>query len=90
MTTYVARLFVAPAAGASEQQLRPIAAEGLQEVYFKGRGRRRARGLEVELSGIDYVELDFWCGRGGVEVLPGGGWERFGSVGVCARDRFGD
>lgn len=56
--TYAARLFDAQAAGASEQQLQRIAAEGLQEIYFKDRGRRAA-DLEVEFTDIDYIELDF-------------------------------
>lgn len=55
---YAARLFDAQAAGASDQQLQDIAAEGLQEIYFKDRGRRAA-GLQVEFTDIDYVELDF-------------------------------
>jgi transcriptional regulator with XRE-family HTH domain len=55
---YAARLFDAQAAGAGEQQLRAIAAEGLQEIYFKDRGRR-AQDLAVEFTDIDYVELDF-------------------------------
>ncbi|MFG2894825.1 telomere-protecting terminal protein Tpg [Streptomyces sp. NPDC048248] len=55
---YAARLFDAQAAGASEQQLQNIAAEGLQEIYFKDRGRR-ADGLQVEFTDIDYMELDF-------------------------------
>jgi transcriptional regulator with XRE-family HTH domain len=55
---YAARLFDAQAAGASEQQLQNIAAEGLQEVYFKDRGRR-AQGLEVEFTDIDYIEIGF-------------------------------
>ncbi|GFE19737.1 XRE family transcriptional regulator [Streptomyces libani] len=55
---YAARLFTAQASGATEQQLQNIAAEGLQEIYFKDRGRR-ADGLLVEFSDIDYVELDF-------------------------------
>jgi hypothetical protein len=55
---YAARLFEAQAAGATEQQLRSIAAEGLQEIYFKDRGRR-AEDLSVEFTDIDYVELDF-------------------------------
>ncbi|MFE0378089.1 telomere-protecting terminal protein Tpg, partial [Streptomyces inhibens] len=46
---YAARLFDAQAAGASERQLQNIAAEGLQEIYFKDRGRR-ADGLLVEFS----------------------------------------
>jgi hypothetical protein len=56
--TYAGRLFDAQAAGATEQQLQRIAAEGLQEIYFKDRGRR-AHVLEVEFTDIDYVELDF-------------------------------
>jgi transcriptional regulator with XRE-family HTH domain len=56
--TYAARLFDAQAAGATEQQLQRIAAEGLQEIYFKDRGRR-AQDLEVEFTDIDYIELDF-------------------------------
>ncbi|MFF7234363.1 telomere-protecting terminal protein Tpg [Streptomyces sioyaensis] len=55
---YAARLFDAQAAGATDQQLRDIAAEGLQEIYFKDHGRR-ADGLLVEFTDIDYVELDF-------------------------------
>ncbi|MER7400120.1 helix-turn-helix domain-containing protein [Streptomyces sp. NPDC000151] len=55
---YAARLFDAQDAGATEQQLRDIAAEGLQEIYFKDRGRR-ADGLQVEFTDIDYVETDY-------------------------------
>ncbi len=55
---YAARLFDAQATGASEQQLQDIAAEGLQEIYFKDNARR-ADGLLVEFTDIDYVELDF-------------------------------
>ncbi|AWN24848.1 DNA-binding protein [Streptomyces sp. NEAU-S7GS2] len=55
---YAARLFDAQASGAGEQQLQNIAAEGLQEIYFKDHGRR-ADGLLVEFSDIDYVELDY-------------------------------
>jgi transcriptional regulator with XRE-family HTH domain len=55
---YAARLFDAQSAGATEQQLQAIAAEGLQEVYFKDRGRR-AHDLEVEFTDIDYVEWNF-------------------------------
>lgn len=56
--TYASQLFDAQAAGATEQQLQRIAAEGLQEIYFKGHGRRAA-DLEVEFTDIDYIELDF-------------------------------
>lgn len=55
---YAARLFDAHEAGATEQQLQGIVAEGLQEMYFKDRGRR-AQGLTVDLTDIDYIELDY-------------------------------
>lgn len=55
---YAARLFDAQAAGAGEEQLRDIAAEGLQEIYFKDRGRR-AYDLQVAFTDIDYVEIGF-------------------------------
>jgi transcriptional regulator with XRE-family HTH domain len=55
---YAARLFEAREAGATERELRDIAAEGLQEQYFKD-GGRRASGLQVEFTDIDYVELDY-------------------------------
>jgi transcriptional regulator with XRE-family HTH domain len=55
---YAARLFDAHAAGATERQLEGIVAEGLQEMYFKDRGRR-ASGLLVDFTGIDYIEMDY-------------------------------
>ncbi|MCZ7456308.1 telomere-protecting terminal protein Tpg [Streptomyces sp. WMMC940] len=54
---YAARLFEARTQGATDQELRTIAAEGLQEEYFKDRGRRAA-GLAVEFTDVDYVEFD--------------------------------
>ncbi|MFF3566109.1 telomere-protecting terminal protein Tpg [Streptomyces sp. NPDC002574] len=54
---YAARLFDAQDAGAGEQQLRTIAAEGLQEIYFRDRGRRAA-GLQVEFTDIDYLDFE--------------------------------
>ncbi|MFJ2198495.1 telomere-protecting terminal protein Tpg [Streptomyces violaceusniger] len=54
---YAARFFDAQEQGAAEQQLLDIAAEGLQEIYFKDRGRR-AQGLLVEFTDIDYIEVD--------------------------------
>jgi hypothetical protein len=56
--TYAARLFDAQATGATEQQLRDIAAEGLQEIYFKDRGRRD-HDLQVAFTDIDYLEIDY-------------------------------
>ncbi|MFF3357532.1 hypothetical protein ACFYWN_33960 [Streptomyces sp. NPDC002917] len=43
---------------APEQQLQAVLAEGLQQEYFKDRGRR-ADGVLVEFTDIDYVELSF-------------------------------
>ncbi|MET9878615.1 XRE family transcriptional regulator [Actinacidiphila glaucinigra] len=54
---YAARLFEAQDQGAGEQQLRAIAAEGLQEIYFRDRGRRAA-DLEVEFTDIDYIDFE--------------------------------
>jgi hypothetical protein len=54
---YAARLFDARDAGGNEQQLRNIAAEGLGEIYFRDRGRR-AHGLEVDFTDVEYVEFD--------------------------------
>lgn len=54
---FAARLFAAQDAGAGERQLREIAAEGLQEIYFKDSGRR-ADGLLVEFTDIEHVEFD--------------------------------
>ncbi|MER7048120.1 telomere-protecting terminal protein Tpg [Streptomyces jumonjinensis] len=55
---YAARLFDAQSDGATDRQLQAVVAEGLQEIYFKDQGRR-AEGLSVEFTDIDYVELDF-------------------------------
>ncbi|MEU7566884.1 telomere-protecting terminal protein Tpg [Streptomyces fradiae] len=55
---YARRLFEARDAGATDRRMRQIIAEGLQEVYFKD-GGRRADDLEVELTDIDYLDLDF-------------------------------
>ncbi|MEB8342576.1 telomere-protecting terminal protein Tpg [Streptomyces endophyticus] len=55
---YAARLFDAHAAGADDRQLQNILAEGLQEIYFKDRGRR-ADGLQVEFTDLDYLDVDY-------------------------------
>ncbi|EST17878.1 telomere-protecting terminal protein Tpg [Streptomyces roseochromogenus] len=55
---YAQRLFDARDAGASDQQMREIVAEGLQEIYFKD-GGVRAQGLEVSLNNIDYFDVSF-------------------------------
>ncbi|MFF0541164.1 telomere-protecting terminal protein Tpg [Streptomyces coelicoflavus] len=54
---HAARLFDAQDAGASEQQLRDLAAEALGEVYFPD-GGRRAAGLEDELTDIEHLQFD--------------------------------
>ena len=54
---YAARLFAARDAGSTEQQLRDIAAEGLQEIYFKDHGRR-AHGLLVQFTDVQQVDFD--------------------------------
>ncbi|WP_240136409.1 telomere-protecting terminal protein Tpg [Streptomyces sp. MUM 178J] len=52
-----ARLFDAREQGATGRQLREIAAEGLQEIYFKDRGRR-AEGLLIEFTDVQHIEFD--------------------------------
>ncbi|MEU0254180.1 XRE family transcriptional regulator [Streptomyces sp. NPDC006184] len=54
---HAARLFQAQETGATEEQLREIAAEALGEVYFRGSGRR-AHGLEVEFTDVEQLEFD--------------------------------
>ncbi|MEU1894071.1 telomere-protecting terminal protein Tpg [Streptomyces pristinaespiralis] len=55
--TYARRLFEAQAQGAAEHELSEIAAEALQEVYFKDAGRR-ASGLLVKFTDVEHVEFD--------------------------------
>ncbi|MFB7466166.1 hypothetical protein ACFCZ1_22165 [Streptomyces sp. NPDC056224] len=43
-------------AGASEVELRQIAADGLGEVYFRDSGSR-TDGLQVEFTDIDYIDV---------------------------------
>jgi hypothetical protein len=54
---YAARLFGARDAGASEQQLQAILAEGLGAMYFRD-GGRRAHGLLVELTDIEDLDVE--------------------------------
>ncbi|MFH8371852.1 telomere-protecting terminal protein Tpg [Streptomyces sp. NPDC018031] len=57
--TYAQRLFDARDAGASDQQMRGIIAEGFKEVYFQD-GGGRAMGLsDVAINDIDYLDLDY-------------------------------
>lgn len=55
---YAARLLTAHETGAAEAQLQQIAAEALQEIYFKDNGTR-ATSLLVEFTDIDYVDVAF-------------------------------
>ncbi|MFI9601498.1 telomere-protecting terminal protein Tpg [Streptomyces sp. NPDC052043] len=55
---YAARLFDAQQAGASDQQLREIAAEALKEVYFQDSSRRAGSLEEVRFTDIEYLEFD--------------------------------
>ncbi|MET9819775.1 XRE family transcriptional regulator [Streptomyces sp. NPDC006355] len=55
---YAARLFDAQQAGATEQQLQQIAAEGLKEVYFQDGGRRAGMLEEVRFTDIEHIEFD--------------------------------
>lgn len=57
--TYAQRLFDARQAGAGDQQMRRIIAEGLKDIYFQD-GGTRAQGLsDVTLNDIDYLDLDY-------------------------------
>ena len=56
---YARRLFEARDAGASDQQMRGIIAEGFKEIYFQD-GGGRAMGLsDMEINEIDYPDLDY-------------------------------
>ncbi|MFJ2736157.1 telomere-protecting terminal protein Tpg [Streptomyces sp. NPDC087317] len=56
---YAQRLFDARDAGASDQQMRQIIAEGFKDVYFQD-GGVRAMGLsDVAINDIDYLDLDY-------------------------------
>nr|WP_229896400.1 XRE family transcriptional regulator [Streptomyces cinerochromogenes] len=53
-----ARLFEAQEAGATDQQLQEIVAEGLKEVYFQDRGRRADSLEEVRFTDIEHLGFD--------------------------------
>lgn len=55
---YAARLFDAQQAGAGDQQLQQIAAEGLREIYFQDNGRRAGSLEEVRFTDVEHVEFD--------------------------------
>ncbi|QTD95905.1 hypothetical protein S1361_01040 [Streptomyces cyanogenus] len=90
-----ARLFEARERGATEQQLREIAAEGLKEVYFQDDGRRAGRLDEVRFPDIEHLEFDLQqprpssraartrAGPGLARVSAGVGWQ----AATCASAR---
>ncbi|MFM9632855.1 telomere-protecting terminal protein Tpg [Streptomyces galilaeus] len=55
---HAARLFDAQEAGATDQQLREIAAEALKEVYFQDGGRRAGSLEEVRFTDVEHLEFD--------------------------------
>ncbi|MEU3529338.1 XRE family transcriptional regulator [Streptomyces sp. NPDC038707] len=57
--TYAQRLFDARDAGASDQQMRQIIAEGFKEIYFQDNGNRAMGLSDVTLNDIDYLDLDY-------------------------------
>ncbi|MFI1051806.1 telomere-protecting terminal protein Tpg [Streptomyces griseoruber] len=56
---YAQRLFDARNAGASDQQMRGIIAEGFKEIYFQDSGGRATGLSDVTLNDIDYLDLDY-------------------------------
>lgn len=55
---YAARLFDVREAGASDQLLQQIVAEGLKEVYFQDNGRRAGSLEEVRFTDVQHLEFD--------------------------------
>ncbi|MET7913960.1 XRE family transcriptional regulator [Streptomyces avermitilis] len=55
---YAARLFAAHEAGASDIELKEIAAEALKEVYFQDGGRRAGSLEEVRFTDVEHLEFD--------------------------------
>ncbi|MEV3973014.1 XRE family transcriptional regulator [Streptomyces sp. NPDC050698] len=53
------RLFEARDAGAADQELRQIIADGLKDVYFQDGGARAMDLSNVALNDIDYLDLDY-------------------------------
>ncbi|MGW7353711.1 telomere-protecting terminal protein Tpg [Streptomyces sp. NPDC054784] len=50
------RLFAAREQGATEQQLRRIAADGLARMYFRA-NETRAPGLDVEFTDVEHIDI---------------------------------
>lgn len=56
---YARRLFDARDAGANDQQMRGIIAEGLKDVYFQDGGSGATGLSDVEINDSDYLDLDY-------------------------------
>ncbi|MGP4009878.1 telomere-protecting terminal protein Tpg [Streptomyces sp. 4N124] len=55
---HAARLFDAKEAGATDQELKELAAEALKEVYFQDNGRRAGQLEEVRFTDIEHLEFE--------------------------------
>ncbi|GGW13387.1 hypothetical protein GCM10018980_72110 [Streptomyces capoamus] len=55
---FAARLFEAQKAGATDQRLQEIVAEGLKEVYFQDGGRRAGSLEEVRFTDVLHLKFD--------------------------------
>jgi transcriptional regulator with XRE-family HTH domain len=56
---YAQQLFDAREAGAGDQQLRQIIADGFRQTYFQDGGARAPGLSDVALNDIDYIDLDY-------------------------------
>ncbi|MFJ2101512.1 telomere-protecting terminal protein Tpg [Streptomyces anulatus] len=56
---YAQRLFDAHDAGAGEQQMKNIIAEGFKDIYFQDGGSRATGISDVAISEIDYLDLGY-------------------------------
>ncbi|MGW5335985.1 telomere-protecting terminal protein Tpg [Streptomyces bauhiniae] len=56
---YARRLFDARDAGAGDEEMRGIIAEGFKEIYFQDDGARAMGLSNVTLNDIDYLDLDY-------------------------------
>ncbi|MGW1068102.1 telomere-protecting terminal protein Tpg [Streptomyces aureus] len=56
---YAQRLFDARDAGAGDQELRRIIAEGFKDIYFRDGGTRADELSDVAINDIDYLDLEF-------------------------------
>ncbi|WP_066947662.1 telomere-protecting terminal protein Tpg [Streptomyces lushanensis] len=56
---YAQRLFDARDAGAGDQEMRGIIAEGFKDVYFQDGGARATGLSDVAINDIDYMDFDY-------------------------------